>query len=112
ALVGDLVSARGDAQAQRLTDFAVRYVLVRGPVPEGVAAALDAVPGLERVSAPEGDGLWRVSAPTARVSVLGPVPVVLPSGAVGVRATVPAGAAGRVLALADPADSHWHARLT
>jgi GT2 family glycosyltransferase len=111
ALVGDLVSDRGDAQAQRLADFAVRYVLVRGPVPEGVAAALDAVPGLERVSAPEGDGLWRVSAPTARVSVLGPIPVALPSDAVGVRATVPPGAPGRVLALAEPADGHWHAKL-
>jgi len=111
ALVGDLVSGRGDAQAQRLTDFAVRYVLVRGPVPDGVAAALDAVPGLERVSAAEGDGLWRVSAPTARVSVLGPVPLALPSGAVAVKATVPAGAPGRVLALAEPADSHWHAKL-
>jgi hypothetical protein len=111
ALVGDLVSDRGDAQAQRLAGFAVRYVLVRGPVPEGVAAALDAVPGLERVSAPEGDGLWRVSAPTARVSVLGPTPVALPSGPVGARATVPPGPADRVLALAEPADGHWRATL-
>jgi GT2 family glycosyltransferase len=111
ALVGDLVSDRGDAQAQRLAAFAVRYVLVRGPVPEGVAAALDAVPGLERVSAPEGDGLWRVSAPTARVSILGPNPVDLPSGAVGVKTTIPAGPAGRVLALAEPADAGWHATL-
>ncbi|MGQ0464864.1 MAG: glycosyltransferase [Sporichthyaceae bacterium] len=113
ALAIDLVSGRGDAQAQRLADFAVRYVVVRAPVAPQVAAALDAVPGLERVSAVGGDRLWRVSLPTGRLRVLeeARTVAVLPSGAVAASAAVPDGSEKRILALAEPAGRRWEARL-
>jgi hypothetical protein len=114
ALVGDLVSGRGDAQAQRLADFAVRYVQVRAPVPDPLGRALDAIPGLERVNASGGDGLWRLSSPTARITVVGPgnlAPTTLPSGAVSATTSLRPGPPGRVLALAEPSDPHWEAEL-
>lgn len=109
----DLVSSRGDAQAQRLADFAVRYVVVRAPVAPQVAAALDTVPGLERISAVGGDRLWRVSLPTGRLRILdgARTVAVLPAEAVGAGADVPAGAGQRMLALAEPASGRWEARL-
>jgi hypothetical protein len=111
-LAADLVSGRGDAQAERLADFAVRYVQVRAPIAPQVAAALDTVPGLERVSFSGGDRLWRVTLPTARLRIIADEKVtVLPSGPVSARAEVPAGGADRVLALAEPASGRWQAEL-
>lgn len=112
-LAADLVSGRGDAQAQRLADFAVRYVTVRAPVATQVAAALDTVPGLERVSTSGGGRLWRVNLATARLRVLAGnrTTDMLPSGPVGARAQVPSGSGDRVLALAEPASRRWEAQL-
>jgi GT2 family glycosyltransferase len=111
-LAADLVSGRGDAQAERLADFAVRYVQVRAPVAAAVAAALDTVPGLERVSTSGGDRLWRVTVPTARLRVIdGDEIAALPSGPVSARAEVPAGGEDRVLVLAEPASGRWKAKL-
>ncbi len=109
ALVGDLVSARGDDVTPRLADFAIRYVEVRAPVAGSVAEALDSVPGLERVNASGEGRAVAVALPTARLAVLAP------GGAWRSRcrpgrsrppAQLPAGPPGRVLALAEPADSH------
>jgi hypothetical protein len=114
ALVGDLVSGRGDAVAPRLADFAIRYVEVRAPVAGPVAEALDAVPGLERVGASGDHDLWRLGLTSARLTVLAPggaAALALPSGATAATAQLPPGPAGRVLALAEPVDPHWTARL-
>jgi len=113
-VVADLVSGRGDQVAQRLADFAVRYVEVRAPIAPTVAAALDSVAGLERLSRSGGDGLWRLTLPTARLALLGPPgtpPIALPSGEVSATARVPSGPPGRLLALAEPAGTGWQARL-
>jgi GT2 family glycosyltransferase len=114
SLVGDLVSARGDDVAPRLADFAIRYVEVRAPVAGSVAQALDSVPGLERLGASGDHQLWRLALPTARLTILAPgnaTAVALPSGATSATAQLPPGPGGRVLALAEPVDSHWTARL-
>lgn len=115
-LVGDLVSGRDAVAAAepaaRLADFAVRYVLVQEPVDDGIRRALDAVPGLERVSSPSGAGLWRLAGESARLRVLGPdEPAPVESGRVEARTTLAAAAEGAVLALAEPADDRWRAEL-
>jgi GT2 family glycosyltransferase len=115
ALVGDLVSGRGDAVAPRLSDFAIRYVEVRTPVAASVSEALDTVPGLERLASSSDHALWRLALPTARLTVAvpgnPPTTVALASGATSATGALPAGPAGRVLQLAEPADSHWSAHL-
>jgi GT2 family glycosyltransferase len=113
-LVGDLVSGRGDEVVARLGDFAIRYVLVKAPVLPDLARKLDAVPGLERVSAQGGDGLWRVQVPVARLMFFpagSSVGVPIASGRVSAEADLPASPNGGVLALAEPASSHWKASL-
>lgn len=111
-LVGDLVSSRGGAQVQRLADFAVRYVLVQAPVDEGLGRALDSVPGLARVSAPGGDGLWRLEAPIARLRMTGPKePVPVAAGVRGAGVDVPAVPGVTELRLSEPANANWVATL-
>jgi hypothetical protein len=115
-LVGDLVSGRGDEVVSRLGDFAIRYVLVKAPVSVDLARQLDAVPGLERNSTQGGDGLWRVQVPVARLMLLptgagesAGVPIA--SGRVSADADLPPTPNGALLALAEPASSHWKAEL-
>jgi GT2 family glycosyltransferase len=115
-LVGDLVSGRGDEVVSRLGDFAIRYVLVKAPVSPDLARQLDAVPGLERNSTQGGDGLWRVQVPVARLMLLptgagegAGVPIA--SGRVSADAELPPTPSGGLLALAEPASSHWKAEL-
>ncbi|WP_019878261.1 glycosyltransferase family 2 protein [Sporichthya polymorpha] len=111
-LVGDLVSGRGDEVVSRLGSFAIRYVLVKAPVPADLARRLDAIPGLEQVSTQGGDGLWRVQVPVARLMFYpadGGAAVPVPSTRVGADAELPPG--GGVLALAEPASSHWKASV-
>ncbi len=111
-LVGDLVSGRGGEQVARLADFAVRYVLVQAPVDDGLGRALDSVPGLERVSAPGGDGLWRLEAQIARVRMAGPKePIPVPSGVLGAEADLPPASGVTSLALSEPAHGNWRATL-
>ncbi|MCU1691775.1 MAG: family 2 glycosyl transferase, partial [Frankiales bacterium] len=122
-VVADLASARGAAAVAALSTRAVRFVAVRGSSPS-LVAALDAQAGLVR----RGDEplpLWQVSAPTSRLQLLppaaaaaarrgadGPDAEVLRSAApVAVRGTVPAGAAGRLLVLAEPAGDGWTATV-
>ncbi len=115
-LVGDLVSGRGDEVVNRLGDFAIRYVLVKAPVSVDLARQLDAVPGLERNSTQGGDGLWRVQVPVARLMLLptgagegAGVPIA--SDRVSADADLPPTPNGGLLALAEPASSHWKAEL-
>lgn len=122
-VVADLASGRGGDAAARLVTYGVRYVLLRRPVEEDAALAIDAVPGMVRVSGPSGSVLWRVDYPTGRLRVLprgapvvddggAPPPAqVLPSGQVGADTRVAAGEAGRLLVLADPREPGWRATL-
>ena len=94
--VADLASGRGGDAATDLLPYGVRFVLLGSPVDPALADAIDAVPGLVRVSAPDRSALWKVRYPSGRVRVVsGPADTdgtVLPSGAVGVRTDIPAGA--------------------
>ncbi len=95
-----------------LAQFAIGYVLLPAPVDQGLARQLDGVVGMRPVSQTPSFELWRVTAPTARVSVVEPsgARVALPSGTVNVSAAA-APAPGGTLVLAEPASGSWHAAL-
>lgn len=114
-VVSDLASGRGGDAAADLLPYGVRFVLLGQPVDATLAEAIDAVPGLVRVSAPDRSALWKVRYPSGRVRIVTPDAVtdstVLASGAVGVRAEIPLGPSTRLLTLADQRDAGWQATL-
>ncbi|KOG35324.1 family 2 glycosyl transferase [Streptomyces resistomycificus] len=112
-IVANLVAGSGADQADQLGKFAVRYVLVHKGAPREVTRVLDATPGLSRLSQQDGSGLWRVDQEVARATVVTgsgePQPVA--AGPVEIHTTIPAGADGRVLRLADAVAEGWTATL-
>ncbi|MDG9703175.1 glycosyltransferase family 2 protein [Streptomyces sp. DH37] len=123
-VVGNLVAGSGADQADQLSGYAVRYVLVRDGAPREMSRVLDATPGLTRLSQEDGSALWRVDAQVARITVVPPQaeggaagggaaaePVTVAAGPVEAHTDVPAGPAGRVLRIADAADPGWRATL-
>jgi GT2 family glycosyltransferase len=113
--VSDLASGRGGDAAADLLPYGVRFVLLARPVDAALADAIDAVPGLVRVSAPDRSALWKVRYPSGRVRVVtggaDTGAAVVASGAVGVRARIPAGRGSRLVTLADQRDDRWQATL-
>ncbi len=114
ALVRDLASGRvlGD-EARRLASFAVAYVVLPdGADHPGLVARLDESPALKR-AAESGDVVWRVQAPVGRVRLLTPSGTVrvIDSGPTGVEERITPGPQGRVVQLAERADSGWRAWL-
>jgi GT2 family glycosyltransferase len=112
-VVANLVAGSGADQADELGGFAVRYVLVRKGAPRDVSRVLDATPGLTRLSQQDGSALWRVDQQVSRVAI---VPKSgdsqsIAAGPVEVHTTIPSGADGRVLRLADTANEGWTATL-
>ncbi|MHA5054067.1 glycosyltransferase family 2 protein [Streptomyces sp. SD15] len=112
-VVANLVAGSGADQADQLGGFAVRYVLVRKGAPREVSRVLDATPGLTRLSQQDGSALWRLDRQVSRAAI---VPksgeqLSIAAGPVEAHTTVPAGAEGRVLRLADTADEGWTATL-
>ncbi|MET8235858.1 glycosyltransferase [Streptomyces sp. NPDC005245] len=114
-VVANLVAGSGADQGSQLSGFAIRYVLVRDGAPREMSRVLDATPGLSRLSQLDGSALWRVDRQIARI-------MIVPSGAGGeqlpvgsqpvdAHSKIPAGGSGRVLRIADTADSGWHATL-
>ncbi|MGW5678614.1 glycosyltransferase family 2 protein [Streptomyces sp. NPDC003860] len=112
-VVSRLVAGSGADQTAELSGFAIRYVLVRDGAPPQTARVLDATPGLSRLSQLDGSALWQVDRQVARVTIVSgkddPLPV--GSGPVTADTTVPDGANGRVLRVADRADDGWRATL-
>jgi GT2 family glycosyltransferase len=112
-IVANLVAGSGADQADQLGKFAVRYVLVHKGAPREVTRVLDATPGLSRLSQQDGSGLWRVDQEVARATIVpasgDPQPVA--AGPVEIHTTIPPGADGRVLRLADTAAEGWTATL-
>ncbi|MFI6806627.1 glycosyltransferase [Streptomyces luteogriseus] len=112
-VVANLVAGSGADQADQLGGFAVRYVLVHQGAPREVTRVLDATPGLTRLSQQAGGALWRVNREVARATVVAasgtPQPVA--AGPVDIHTTIPTGAGGRVLRLADAASDGWSATL-
>ncbi|MFD3501484.1 glycosyltransferase [Streptomyces sp. NPDC058678] len=112
-IVANLVAGSGADQADQLGKFAVRYVLVHKGAPREVTRILDATPGLSRLSQQDGSGLWRVDQEVARATVVpeSGVPQPVAAGPVEIHTTIPSGAEGRVLRLADTAAEGWTATL-
>jgi GT2 family glycosyltransferase len=119
-VVAHLVAGSGADQTQELSGFAIRYVLVRDGAPRQMSRVLDATPGLSRLSQLDGSALWRVDREVARATIVPPGaktadaavrPVTVAAGPVEAHTTIPSGAAGRVLRIADRADEGWTATL-
>ncbi|WP_328881227.1 glycosyltransferase family 2 protein [Streptomyces sp. NBC_00299] len=115
-IVANLVAGSGADQADQLGAFAVRYVLVHKGAPREVTRVLDATPGLSRLSEQNGSALWRIDRQVSRAAIAAagsgagePQPVA--AGPVEIHTTIPSGAEGRVLRLADSADDGWTATL-
>ncbi|WP_084704311.1 glycosyltransferase family 2 protein [Phaeacidiphilus oryzae] len=136
AVVGSLLSGSGGDPVSRLESYGVQYVMVRQPLPSSFASALDGTPGLDRLNQVSGITTWRLDDTVSRAAIEQPAgssaasasapasatsasstsssstaPVPVPAGEVDVRATIPSGPQGRVLRLADRADSGWQATL-
>ncbi|MFE9454639.1 glycosyltransferase family 2 protein [Streptomyces sp. NPDC006739] len=114
-VVANLVAGSGADQAGQLGGFAVRYVLVHKGAPRDVTRVLDSTPGLTRLSQQNGSALWRVDQEVSRVAIVpatgqGAAQAVA-AGPVDVHTTIPSGANGRILRLADTAAEGWTATL-
>lgn len=112
-VVANLVAGSGADQADQLGKFAVRYVLVHKGAPREVTRVLDATPGLTRLSEQNGSALWRVDQDVARATIVSGsgTPTLVAAGPVDIHTTIPAGADGRTLRLADTAAEGWTATL-
>ena len=112
-LVGNLVAGAGGDPATQLADYAVQYIQVLAPVSGQVSTALDATPGLTRLNQQTSGSTWRLTQNVSRAVIQsqGSADVSVPAGPVDVDATIPAGATGRVLRLADSSDPGWRATL-
>lgn len=118
-VVANLVAGSGADQADELGGFAVRYVIVHQGAPREISRVLDATPGLSRLSEQHGSALWRIDRQTSRAAIVPPSgagdsgaaarPVA--AGPVEIHTSVPSGADGRVLRLADTAAEGWSATL-
>jgi GT2 family glycosyltransferase len=113
-VVASLAAAGGgDAgdTGQALSQFGIGYVLLPGPVNQALASQLNAAAGLQPLTRSSAYDLWQVSGTVARARVLTPggATVAVPSGPVGVNATVASGTSG-TLVLAESAGG-WSASL-
>ncbi|PWI15871.1 family 2 glycosyl transferase [Streptomyces sp. Act143] len=112
-VVANLVAGSGADQADQLGKFAVRYVLVHKGASREVTRVLDATPGLSRLSEQNGSALWRVDQDVARATIVSGsgTPTLVAAGPVEIHTTIPSGADGRTLRLADTAAEGWTATL-
>ena len=115
-LVSGLVSGRGGDEVVGLAQYAVRYVILQteGPRADSVTRTLDSAPGLRRVAGQDGEVLWRVVLPTARVRIdsddaTSPVAVVNRDGDPLARGLLVEESG--TLSLAQTADPRWRATL-
>ncbi|MER5429354.1 glycosyltransferase [Streptomyces sp. NPDC002588] len=114
-VVANLVAGSGADQTDQLGKFAVRYVLVHKGAPREITRVLDATPGLSRLSQQDGSALWRIDQEVSRAAIVAAsgkgtaTPVA--AGPVDIHTTIPAGADGRILRLADATAEGWSATL-
>ncbi len=66
-----LLATPTPADLRVVSAFGIGYLYLPGPVDADLASALDAVAGLERAGAPDGDRAWRLADPTGTVRVDG-----------------------------------------
>ncbi|MQS12501.1 glycosyltransferase family 2 protein [Streptomyces kaniharaensis] len=113
-VVGSLLAGSGADQAGALSGYGIAYVVVEQPVIATFKDVLDTTPGLVKANQDGAAALWQVNGtPAVRAVITAPgaTPVVVPSGVRDLDTTVPAGADGRVLRLAEPAAPQWKATL-
>ncbi|MCQ6249849.1 glycosyltransferase family 2 protein [Streptomyces malaysiensis] len=122
-VVANLIAGSGADQTRQLGGYAVRYVYVQKGAPPEMERVLNATPGLTQLSREHGGVLWRVDQRVSRVSIVpaessgrpaggaAAKPVHVASGPVEAHTTVPDGAAGRVLRIADRSAPDWQATL-
>jgi hypothetical protein len=123
SVIGGLISDTGADVRAQLADLDIGSVfLLASSRGDATAQALDAAPGLVRVTSTQGGVLWRVeltgagrsATRPARVRVLsasGALLSTLPSRGVSVSSRVAAGPPGRVVVLAERYDPGWTASL-
>ena len=94
-----------------LSKFGIGYVLLAGPADQALAGQLNAAAGLQPLTRSSSYDLWQVSGTVARARVVTPsgTAVPVPSGPVGVNATLAPGTSG-TLVLAEAAGG-WSATL-
>ncbi|MFI2437486.1 glycosyltransferase [Streptomyces sp. NPDC018693] len=114
-VVANLVAGSGADQADQLGKFAVAYVLVHKGAPREISRVLDATPGLKRLSQQDGGALWSVNGEVSRAAIVpgsgSGTPTPVAAGPVEIHTTIPEGAEGRILRLADTAADGWTATL-
>jgi hypothetical protein len=117
ALVGGLLSDSGGTELQGLASMGVRYVVGMKTLTPDYVRILDSTPGLNRQSQIEGVNLWKIATPAARLSLRGPgsenpKALQLTSADDGtMKGTLAPGGDGRMLVLAEDADSRWSAKV-
>ncbi|MFC9299262.1 glycosyltransferase [Streptomyces sp. NPDC057011] len=114
-VVSNLVAGSGADQSSQLSAYAIRFVMFRPGGPEDIRRVLDATPGLSRRHQQDGTALWGVEPWLPRAVIVsgkqGEAPIPVAAGPVEAHGKIPAGEAGRVLRIADRADSGWQATL-
>ncbi|OKK16657.1 family 2 glycosyl transferase [Streptomyces sp. CB00455] len=114
-VVSNLVAGSGADQSSQLSAYAIRFVMFRPGGPEEIRRVLDATPGLSRRHQQDGTALWGVEPWLPRAVIVsgkqGEAPIPVAAGPVEAHGKIPAGEAGRVLRIADRADSGWQATL-
>ncbi|MFG2985398.1 glycosyltransferase family 2 protein [Streptomyces sp. NPDC048258] len=114
-VVSNLVAGSGADQSSQLSAYAIRFVMFRPGGPEEIRRVLDATPGLSRRHQQDGTALWGVEPWLPRAVIVsgkqGEAPIPVAAGPVEAHGKIPAGEAGRVLRIADRADSGWRATL-
>ncbi|MHA7191182.1 glycosyltransferase [Arthrobacter sp. MDT2-16] len=126
--VAVIVGATGADPRGDLRDLGVGFVVLQQSASAGdfLSGRIGSVPGLTAVGDTDAGRLWRVAPATledgtedtgdrtARVRVVdadGRTEASVPSSAIAAEGTVPAGADGRTLVLAEEADAGWRATL-
>lgn len=114
-VVSNLVAGSGADQSSQLSAYAIRFVMFRPGGPAEIRRVLDATPGLSRRHQQDGTALWGVEPWLPRAVIVsakpGEAPTPVAAGPVEVHGKIPDGEAGRVLRIADRADSGWQATL-
>lgn len=114
-VVSNLVAGSGADQSGQLGSYAIRFVMFRPGGPEEIRRVLDATPGLSRRHQQDGTALWGVEPWLPRAVIVsgkqGEAPIPVAAGPVEAHGKIPDGEAGRVLRIADRADSGWRATL-
>ncbi|MFD4243230.1 glycosyltransferase family 2 protein [Streptomyces sp. NPDC058525] len=114
-VVSNLVAGSGADQSSQLSAYAIRFVMFRPGGPEEIRRVLDATPGLSRRHQQDGTALWGVEPWLPRAVIVsgkqGEAPIPVAAGPVEAHGKIPDGEAGRVLRIADRADSAWQATL-